>query len=81
MYTRKAPSTCLVIGIHLSHHSFFQKVKGQDLKDIELMGHLCFDWSIPSDHMLEKAKAGAGLKGLSFPEEPHSLGVGTRIST
>lgn len=45
------------------------------------MGHLCFDWSVPSDHMLEKAKAGAGFKGLSFPEEPHPLGVGTNTST
>lgn len=27
-------SLSLVIGIHLGHHSFFQKVKGQDLKDI-----------------------------------------------
>lgn len=37
------------------------------------MGHLCFDWTIPPDHMLEKAKAGAGLKGLSLPEksQPH----------
>lgn len=52
----RAPSTCLVIGVHLGHHSFFQKVKGQHLKDIQLMGHLCFDWTIPSDHVLEKEK-------------------------
>lgn len=38
------------------------------------MGHLCFDWSIPSDHMLGKAKAGAGLSALFFPEEPYPQG-------
>lgn len=51
-------NTYLVIGVHLGHHPFFQKVKGQDLQDIQLMGHLSFDWAVPSDHMLEKAKAG-----------------------
>lgn len=54
-------STCLVIGVHLGHHPFFQKVKSQDLKDIELMGHLSFDWAIPSDHMLEKQRQETGL--------------------
>ena len=51
--------TYLVIGVHLGHHPFFQKVKGQDLQDIQLMGHLGFDWAVPSDHMLERAKAGS----------------------
>lgn len=34
------------------------------MKDIELMGHLCFDWAVPSDHMLEKAKAES--RGLNY---------------
>lgn len=65
----RAPSTCLVIGIHLGHHSFFQKVKGQDLKDIQLMGHLCFDWTIPSDHMLERERQ-EQAQCIVFPKEP-----------
>ena len=47
----------LVVGVHLGHHPLFQKVKGQDLQDIQLMGHLGFDWAVPSDHMLERTRA------------------------
>jgi len=47
----------LVIGVHLGHHPLFQKVKGQDLQDIQLMGHLGFDGAVPSDHVLERARA------------------------
>lgn len=50
----------LVIGVHLGHHPFFQKVKSQDLQDIQLMGHLGFDRAVSPDHMLEKAQQGAG---------------------
>lgn len=46
-------SLSLVIGVHLGHHPFFQKVKGQNLQDIQLMGHLSFDWAVPSDHMIQ----------------------------
>lgn len=46
----------LVVGVHLGHHPLFQKVKGQDLQDIQLMGHLGFDGAVPSYHMLERAR-------------------------
>lgn len=46
----------LVIRIHFSHHSFFQKVEGQYLQHVKLMRHLCFDRSISSNNMLEKSQ-------------------------
>lgn len=42
----------LVVWIHFRHHTLFQKVKGEHLKYIKLMCHLCFDWPISSDDML-----------------------------
>lgn len=43
----------LVIWVHFGHHSFFQKVEGQHLQHVKLMGHFCFDWSISSNDVLK----------------------------
>lgn len=44
-----------------SSSSLFQKVKGQDLQDIQLMGHLGFDGAVPRVSHAGKSK-GRGLK-------------------
>lgn len=43
----------LVVWIHFCHHSFFQKVEGQHLQHVKLMGHFRFDWSISSNDVLK----------------------------
>lgn len=45
------------------------------------MGHLCFDWTIPSDHMLEKERE-EHAQCTVFPKEScggRGAGVGLQV--
>lgn len=54
MTTSMSEHAYLVVRVHFGHHPFLQEVKGQHLQHVQLMRHLCFDGSIPSDDVLEK---------------------------
>lgn len=41
------------------------------------MGHLCFDWTIPSDHVLEKERQ-EQAQCTVFPKESCDVGKGCR---
>lgn len=42
----------LVLGVHLGHHAVLQKVKGQHLQHVQLVGHLVVDGRGAPDHVL-----------------------------
>lgn len=49
----------LVLGVHLGHHAVLQKVKGQDLQHVQLVGHLVVDGCGAPDHVLCMGGGGA----------------------
>lgn len=48
----------LVLGVHLGHHAVLQKVKGQHLQHVQLVGHLVVDGCGAPDHVLYVGEGG-----------------------